>query len=132
MNSKRLLKLANHLTSGNRAHKKFDFGVWNGDRGGQQLNQNGCGYSGCGIGECPELFRRHWKWLHGYPVLRKGSLPRETFRRPVYSGMEFFDLSEDEFTSLFIPNSSNRDSTARQVAARIRRAASARSGAAHG
>jgi hypothetical protein len=112
IHKKRLLKLAKHLESGKLAHKKFNFGVWNGDQSGDQLYVNGCGYCGCAIGECPAVFKRDWMFRGGMPRLRNASAaPLATknwlgeFTRdwPRDSAVAWFGINQYELDHLFLP-----------------------------
>lgn len=93
--STRLLKLANHLEKGKLGHKKFDFSIYNSN----DIDQNGCGSSGCAIGECPVAFPKHWEFSkNGTPVLREC-----LFGSPCHSGETFFGINEEEYEHLFTP-----------------------------
>jgi len=83
---KRLLKLADHLESDKRGHDLFDFGVYH--------RLGGCGTSGCGLGECPTLWKS-WKFIEGFPRV-KGMEVRE-------SAEFWFELSISEAIYLFYP-----------------------------
>lgn len=121
----RLLKLALHLEKGKLGHKKFNFAVYNGGKDGLQLEENGCGYAGCAIGECPFVFPGQWTFRAGWPRLTRGS-----FDYTSGDGAEFFGLVSFEFSHLFKPGSQfppsyggkvlQRNATRKQVAKGIR------------
>lgn len=105
----RLLKLATHLEKGKLAHKKFDYTYFN---SGKQ-NAEGCGTSGCAIGECPTIFR-DWKWVP-YGVVYKGLAPCE-------GAKDFFGLELGEYHWLFNPYENKLGlTTAKQVGKHIRK-----------
>lgn len=98
MNAERLLKLADHLESGQRGHPAFDFTVLS---QGERL-ANGCGSAGCALGELPFLFPREWFFIRStdffggiYDPVMDGLNTRE-------SGMEFFGIDRDEYENLFL------------------------------
>jgi hypothetical protein len=95
----RLLKLAEHLRTGRLEHKEFFFGNWNTDERHAQLQENGCGFAGCAIGECPKVFPDNWEWRDGFPAIVGGDSVNASFRKA--SG--FFGVSEKWFRHLFTP-----------------------------
>src|SRR6266849_5188737 len=97
---RRLKKLEVHLRRGKLAHKKFYFGAWNADKYLRAFTTNGCEFAGCAIGECPKVFRRHWRWCKGAPRLRLSSVCD-----PAVSAQKFFGLSERKADGLFLPRS---------------------------
>lgn len=126
MNKRRLLKLARHLESGNLGHKKFDFDNYNRAKTGGYVPYK-CGYAGCAIGEMPILFPDEWRFDNdGFPVL-KG---KDVFEMPIDSGVEFFEISDGEYSHLFVPNNQlpfryggdflSDNATPKQVASNIR------------
>jgi hypothetical protein len=92
----RLLKLAQHLETGDLGHNHFYFGDYN--QNGTVTNP--CGTQGCAIGECPIVFPDDWEFLEDdgefLPVL-------EGYWTPRVSGMDFFGLDRKEYDGLFIP-----------------------------
>ncbi len=121
-NYRRLEKLAAHLETGKLGHGKFDFDHFN--RG--TMDRNGCGTSGCALGECPIMFPRHWKFSadQGFPVLKT-----TVCGSPMVSATQFFGISYENAGQLFNPDTSapwNKtplwgNATRHQVAAAIRR-----------
>jgi hypothetical protein len=100
MNTERLLKLAEHLESGKLGHVEFDFSAWNKTaNGGDEVD--GCGFSGCAIGECPVVFPDDWCFNEGVPCLV--GIDAGPFDGPRLSGQNFFDLDRSEFNHLFLP-----------------------------
>lgn len=96
----RLQKLADHLERGKLGHKVFYFGTYN-DEGNQGFDKNGCGTTGCAIGECPIIFK-DWKFK-GFnldPVYKN-------YLSIDYSVENFFGINNQEFLHLFIPVSQN-------------------------
>jgi hypothetical protein len=91
------------LESGKLGHKRFDFAHWNqADDGNRQYD--GCGTSGCAIGECPILFPKSWEFSDGLPVLK--GITRVEYATPVTkSARSFFGLEYRQFQHLFLPNS---------------------------
>jgi hypothetical protein len=131
----RLLQLAGHLEIGQLGHDAFDFRVLNRGR----VNADGCGTSGCALGECPIAFPNDWAFklhqrdwddrLH-YPALKERSendvLPWTAFE----DAAAYFGLTTDETDFLFHPFENDEDNndlnyllgdaTRFDVAARIR------------
>jgi len=107
IHKERLLKLAKHLRSGKLGHKKFDFSGWNQDKYGNELDHNGCGFSGCAVGECPIAFPKEWRFKDGDVQLRKGNV---CVGYPKKNAMKFFGLTGDEADHLFIPSYQEIDS----------------------
>lgn len=101
IHKKRLLKLAEHLERGKLIHQRFNFNRWNANEAGEQLKTNGCGFAGCAIGECPGIFRA-WGWKKGHPVLNKNR--RKQDRWTEMDAEEWFGLTHDEVTHLFVPS----------------------------
>jgi hypothetical protein len=90
MNTERLQKLAEHLLHGTLGHERFDFGIYN------DAKAPICGTAGCAIGECPIIFPQYWEFdWWGDPVITGNATPWD-------SGEFFFDITEAEFTHLFI------------------------------
>lgn len=121
MNTKRLLKLADHLESGKLGHKRFNFAQLN------DTNEPKCGSAGCALGECPIVFPEHWQWrTGGIPGLRRGRDTWNTFA----GAMAFFRVSQSAVYHLFSPRdqrpldfggiSLSDKATRKQVAANIR------------
>jgi len=107
---KRLLKLAEHLESDYRGHKKFDFNiVASGDP------KVSCGTAGCALGECPIAFPRNFKFdiLDGdfEIALRKGQPGRDWLApRPSFLAAEkFFGLTRGQADHLFCPHRQNTE-----------------------
>lgn len=118
----RLLKLADHLETGKRGHKTFDFSVL--------FRQARCGTAGCAIGECPWVFpdewhlaRVDWGGVKYDPELRENSNGDGW-----EDAIQFFGISERVADSLFMPGECPRfngvrlgdDATPVAVAANIR------------
>lgn len=122
MNAPRLLKLADHLENGKLGHETFDFSILN------NTSKPVCGTAGCAIGECPIVFPDEWIFdSNGDPTLKEG-------RTAWNSVDEFFDVTDDESSHLFIPKYQLEkysedlgfNSTKEQVAANIRSFVSAK------
>lgn len=96
---KRLEKLAAHLEHGKLEHKKFNFAHVNCDEFGIDIDQNGCGYGGCAIGELPAAFPKEFKWKDGWPVSRSQHC------NGFSAAMLFFGLHYREASHLFVPSS---------------------------
>ena len=126
----RLLKLAEHLKHGKLGHRNFNFNCFN-DGG---THENPCGTNGCGIGECPIVFKKDWEFraigdgleTKFFPVLKNliagyGS-PNESALKSI---LIFFKINRDAAENLFYPeNRINpqglpRNATKRQVADNI-------------
>lgn len=86
---KRLLKLYDHMRQPQRnlAHKKFNFGKWNGGVEGKNV----CGTNGCMGGELPAIFKS-WHW-DGSNIKHSKDIKIS----------EFFGLTPGECQHLFIP-----------------------------
>lgn len=96
---KRLLKLADHLEHGKLGHKIFDYSAYNTTDDYKTALYGKCGTHGCAIGECPIAFPGSWEFgRNGFPVLKNKADVLE-------SGKEFFNLSANEYRTLFIGNS---------------------------
>lgn len=109
----RLLKLGNHLLTGTLGHERFDFCVWNAGK----KKENGCGTSGCAIGECPIVFPESWIFArtsafgHQVPALLEVVEDEQNHGQILTSvssilrsACEFFDLSGAEASYLFVPD----------------------------
>jgi hypothetical protein len=116
LHRKRLEKLATHLEKGKLGHDKFDFSRY--------TAEGDCGTSGCALGECPTLFRKHWRFYHiGDPIVADNDFPIE-------SAQSFFGLDHGQAKHLFYPLCQNtriyggrmlgNKATRRQVASNIR------------
>lgn len=106
----RLLKLADHLESGELMHKEFDFTVWNAIADTrQEFGRNGCGTVGCAIGECPMVFPEEWEFRETNQDKRRRFSPRLradygiTVTTPLHDARLFFSLGEGEASGLFLP-----------------------------
>lgn len=121
---KRLLKLADHLSSRKLGHTTFDYGTWGTfeqstdpkvtKRSKEQFKVS-CSTSGCALGECPTLFPRLWEYgklndnalekikqygtLDISPNLKKGSNGA-----PTEDAAEFFGVGMQVATLLFHPD----------------------------
>lgn len=95
MNKDRLLKLADHLDSGQLIHKKFDFRIFN----TAGTADNPCGTSGCAIGECPAIFDEWTFDINFYPALKENS-----DGWPLTDAETFFGLSAYQADILFTPS----------------------------
>jgi hypothetical protein len=103
----RLNKLADHLDHGKLGHKLFDFGSWNRSWNfhGQEYDENGCGYQGCAIGECPILFPDEWEFVPDGstfdPVLKDLDVkwPALAISRSIE---KFFGLNDNEIDVVFV------------------------------
>lgn len=102
MNKKRLLKIANHLSSNNLAHKSFDFSKYN---GGEMNPENNCGTHGCAIGELPVIFPNTFFHIkHEIPSLTEKKNDSAYGRQKKI--IDFLDLSWEEYDILFVPSES--------------------------
>ena len=102
MNKERLLKLAEHIESGELGHKKFDFRQYNLQKNGFSPDPYSCGYAGCAIGECPIIFPEDWVFNKiAKPVLK--NFTSDNFDDPSECTAKFFDLRELEVKFLFYP-----------------------------
>jgi len=105
---RRLLKLAAHLEKGNLGHKKFDFSVINTNCYEDGLydspGPSKCGTHGCGLGECPVVFPRQWRFLGTEAVLRNEPLVGAS-NRTFCSAQIFFAVNAGESLALFSPES---------------------------
>ena len=108
----RLEKLAAHLEAGNLDADVFRFAHYRQVR----LIGGACLTTGCAIGECPALFPEDWTWTpfsgldgvwHTSPRLRShASVWRlEAHGVTRISAQEFFGLTYDEYSALFLPMS---------------------------
>ncbi len=93
----RLEILANHLLTGKLGHDNFYLGTYNDGT----IKEDGCGTSGCAIGECPIVFPEYWhfkrvRFFAGEPSLIRNS------NDVVSDSREFFNINTDEFCHLFI------------------------------
>lgn len=131
----RLLKLAEHLEKGQLGHEKFDFANFNGGKYDGQVRSYKCGSCGCGIGECPILFKRDWVFgKRALPVLRRYRDEARSFLRKgthisIASAAEFFAIPIHHTEHLFLPDefrvwasggTLTESATAAQVARSIR------------
>lgn len=131
----RLLKLADHLESGELMHKEFNFTTWNRIEGKQQFGRNGCGTMGCAIGECPMVFPESWEFreTNQDALIRFSPRLREDTKKsnPLDDAKVFFSLADKEAAGLFLPYYHppwgdkycylGRHATAAQVAGAIRK-----------
>jgi hypothetical protein len=120
---KRLLKLAAFLDTLPR--EKFDFAVVT--RIGKKpmlealkAGHERCGTVGCAIGWMPAVFPRLVRWDENNYVCLKGDV--DDYNADRYAAERFFDLSDDEASCLFVPESSGLGAlaTPKQVARHIR------------
>ncbi len=114
----RLLRLAEHLETGQLGHERFDFDFYNdaSDR---------CGTTGCALGECPIVWPDDW-----YFHLHKVALRGETSSDVRDSAALWFGCSKDAAEHLFYPSEQlpefyggeelGEKATREQVAANIR------------
>jgi hypothetical protein len=93
MNKERLLKLADHLLNGELGHREFDFTTYN-----NSIGQ--CGTRGCAIGECPIVFPEDWVWRYDSYC---PSLINKDILSAAACAREYFEISDDEYSILFIP-----------------------------
>jgi hypothetical protein len=107
MNKERLLKLANHLLTGELGHEYFEFSHFNhGKHHDPKKVEIRCGSRGCALGECPIVFPEDWmftlydykKEYSSFPVLSIGRR-KDTF----VDAMIFFDINDHETQVLFNP-----------------------------
>ena len=125
MNKERLLKIANHLKSGELGHKEFNFSVINGFRTVERDSAYGptdidelsfwacegipdeayakkeinCGTLGCAIGEFPIIFSEDWSFN------QIGMLTHIGGRGDIWvTTGNYLNLSPTEVEHLFIPN----------------------------
>ena len=134
MNASRLLKLAEHLETGNLGHKEFKLNTYS---FGKRNDLNACGTRGCALGECVLLWPDEWKFYQPnmargtgsyYPTLEQGAVRKENKLGPVKSASLFFEIKCVEAGALFLPDCEHSvieelDATAtrHEVAARIRK-----------
>jgi len=109
MKKQRILKLADHIETGELGHKEWNFAAYN-NGWGKQDAINFCGYAGCGIGECPILWPKSWEFdrRNGSPVLIDLHKYQEDMRPSCLddeeeSGMEWFGITLSQFRHLFVP-----------------------------
>ena len=96
MKTRRLLKLAEHLESGELGHQKFDFSRFN------NTTEPKCGTAGCAIGELPVIDRRNWMWNNvGSPVLR---VPARGSYSPIGDAAAYFGIPYAAASHLFLPH----------------------------
>jgi len=97
----RLRKLAKHLRSEHRVHKKFVFDVE--AEGKMDKDGNYCGSAGCAMGEFPALWPKKWSWKlfspHEYYVVHKNPNIEEKSK----SITKFFSITERQVNHLFFP-----------------------------
>lgn len=116
MRSDLLLQLAEHLEKGQLGHQTFDFTTLNDG----PFHTDGCGTTGCALGELPILFHDDWKFkrinnvitghaIRYIPALKDNlHVHRNVFHRNVFHGPyqdteRYFDLTETEVEFLFSP-----------------------------
>jgi len=88
MHIDRLMILRDHMERSDR----FYFGRY--------TDSNDCGTLHCAAGECPIIWRNHWKFDEWkYPILKN-----DTEITAWHALMQFFDLSYDEVGHLFMPS----------------------------
>jgi len=106
----RLRKLAKHLRSEHRVHKKFYF-----DKLAQgEINKKGnyCGSVGCAMGEFPAVWPNEWRWDNSmsgfitiFRVLHKSQNANEYTNYDIMA--DFFSITDDQISHLFVPDSQN-------------------------
>lgn len=120
MQTRRLLKLAQHLESGKLGHKKFDFTTINDDE------PNKCGSAGCALGEMPIVWPKLLKFSDWSGVT---FIDEPRYGRATYETAEsFFGMDSEDIANLFSPGYIHKEwgrklgdrATAVQVAANIR------------
>lgn len=92
INTKRLMKLANHLLKGKLGHKYFDFNYYN-TNGNAVCQPNSCGFSGCALGEMPIIWPKDWRF-HGNHIT---SIDNKQ------SQYDWFGIKHDDYSYLFVP-----------------------------
>ena len=97
---KRLRKLYDHLKNGKLGHSEFNFNFFNWSDDARDYDEKGCGTMGCAVGELPFVFPRYWEFKYHNPYL-KGS---DTGLSSLGLASEFFGISYEEATHLFIPD----------------------------
>lgn len=102
LQTKRLLKLADHLEAGRPGgHKKFNFQVWHENHG----SKNFCGTAGCAVGEIPVIWPRAagftWDEYWGGEVVGKGALEGLS---GIDFAAEFFGIDDVDSECLFAPD----------------------------
>ncbi len=130
MNKERLLKLADHLETGQLIHERFNFQWFN---FGLRTNPPiaGCGSIGCAIGEMPGVFPEDWAFQGNRdeditPQLRIGSSGAEFEDARIYFSLdhmtEVFRLFSPiaQYPELFGGIELDHNATKEQVAANIR------------
>lgn len=100
----RLRELAEHLQNGELGHKHFDFSSYNIG----PVNDNGCGTSGCAIGECPIIWPEYWTFKPNWKDDDIKALPALIKNPDLHvmdAGSLFFDINKREFCQMFVPRS---------------------------
>ena len=95
----KLNQLAKHLIAGELGYEEFDFNHYNESTLSKGFDKQGCGTSGCAIGEMPFVFSEDWHFAGTSPALKKGSANIIAIDAKRYLG-----LNSDQYESLFIPN----------------------------
>ena len=101
----RLRKLAKHLRSNNRAHRKFDFSTI--AEGKFNKKGNYCGSAGCAMGEFPAVWPNEWRWdnsmsgFNKFRVLHKSQNAKEYTNYDIMA--KFFSITEEQIRHLFEP-----------------------------
>lgn len=109
MNKERLLKIAKHLEKGELIHEIFDFNDYNSiPYNSEKEYKNGCGTSGCAIGEFPAIFPDDWEFRnyhHKYMPRLKGTVDYNDKKNlPSFDEVrEYLDIEEVEADFLFTP-----------------------------
>jgi len=120
-----LLKLADHLERGQLGHKNFDYNAINLVEQGIPAEPNGCGSSGCALGEMPIVFPDDWEFVsigsHIHSVTRKKDVNSEWLALSV---AQYFEITCNQVEYLFCPASTINplfgNATRHQVAQHIR------------
>jgi len=92
---KRLLKLAKHLRSDKRAHRRFDINTYN---AGVWLGPGQCGTVGCAIGETPAVWPSLFRWEFRAVYSRRNSTGYTQGDH-----QRFFGLTSLQYNHLFLP-----------------------------
>ncbi len=103
MKKERLLKLADHLESGKLGHRFFRF---------RNLNQgpfdsNGCGTSGCALGEMPFVDPENWNFNVDFTI--PAPALRESIGGVLDDAAKYFDITMSACSHLFYPHAQDTE-----------------------
>jgi len=110
----RLRKLAKHLRSKNRFHKKFEIGLFT--YGKVDKDGNPCESEGDAVGEFPAIWPKEWRWVqkpntlksekeYNFDIIHKQQCMEldDDNRMEIYENTiaKFFSITRDQATRLF-------------------------------